>query len=61
RRQKRNLRSALHQVDGVGPKRVKALLTRFGSLQGVREATEEQLATVSGISPELARRLKSEL
>ncbi|MEE2780262.1 MAG: excinuclease ABC subunit UvrC, partial [Myxococcota bacterium] len=61
RRKKRNLRSALHQIDGVGPKRVKALLTRFGSLQGVREATEEQLATVSGISPELARRLKSEL
>jgi excinuclease ABC subunit C len=44
----RDLRSQLDEVPGVGPRRRRALLTRFGSLAGVRRATREELETVVG-------------
>jgi excinuclease ABC subunit C len=44
----RDLRSELDGVPGVGPRRRKALLTRFGSLAGVRRASPEELETVVG-------------
>src|SRR5687768_7865193 len=44
----RDLRSELDGVPGVGPRRRRALLTRFGSLAGVRRATREELAAVVG-------------
>jgi excinuclease ABC subunit C len=44
----RDLRSELDEVPGVGPKRRRALLTRFGSVAGVRRATREELATIVG-------------
>jgi excinuclease ABC subunit C len=47
-RSMRDLRSELDEVPGVGPRRRKALLTRFGSLAGVRRATREELASVVG-------------
>jgi excinuclease ABC subunit C len=47
-RSMRDLRSELDNVPGVGPRRRKALLTRFGSLAGVRRATREELASVVG-------------
>jgi excinuclease ABC subunit C len=47
-RGKRDLRSDLDQIAGVGPRRRKALLIRFGSLAGVRRATREDLAAVVG-------------
>ena len=47
-RGKRDLRSDLDQIQGVGPRRRKALLTAFGSLAGVRRATREQLSAVVG-------------
>jgi excinuclease ABC subunit C len=47
-RSKRDLRSALDEVAGIGPRRRKALLTAFGSLAGVRRATREDLITVVG-------------
>jgi excinuclease ABC subunit C len=47
-RSMRDLRSALDDVPGVGPRRRKALLTHFGSLAGVRRATREELASVVG-------------
>ena len=47
-RGKRDLRSDLDQVPGVGPRRRKALLTAFGSLAGVRRATREELSAVVG-------------
>jgi excinuclease ABC subunit C len=48
RRTMRDLRSELDQVPGIGPGRRRALLTRFGSLAGVRRATREELAAVVG-------------
>jgi excinuclease ABC subunit C len=47
-RAKRDLRSDLDAVAGIGPRRRKALLTAFGSLAGVRRATREELAAVVG-------------
>jgi excinuclease ABC subunit C len=44
----RDLRSELDEVPGVGPRRRKTLLTRFGSLAGVRRATREELTSVVG-------------
>jgi excinuclease ABC subunit C len=47
-RAKRDLRSDLDQIAGVGPRRRKALLVAFGSLAGVRRATREDLISVVG-------------
>ena len=47
-RAKRDLRSDLDLIRGVGPRRRKALLTAFGSLAGVRRATREDLLAVVG-------------
>jgi excinuclease ABC subunit C len=47
-RAKRDLRSDLDAISGIGPRRRKALLTAFGSLAGVRRATREDLIAVVG-------------
>ena len=47
-RSKRDLRSGLDEIAGVGPRRRKALLIAFGSLAGVRRATREDLIAVVG-------------
>jgi excinuclease ABC subunit C len=47
-RTKRDLRSELDVIAGVGPRRRRALLTAFGSLAGVRRATREELMRVVG-------------
>ncbi len=49
-RSKSVLRSELSEIPGVGPKRQRALLRRFGSLAGVRTASEAELAEVVGIN-----------
>jgi excinuclease ABC subunit C len=47
-RTQRDLASELDRVPGVGPRRRRTLLTRFGSLAGVRRATREDLAAIVG-------------
>jgi excinuclease ABC subunit C len=47
-RAKRDLRSDLDVIAGVGSRRRRALLTAFGSLAGVRRATREELVRVVG-------------
>ena len=47
--------SELEGVPGIGAKRKKALLVRFGSLKGVREATAEQLAETEGMNGKTAQ------
>lgn len=56
-RSKRTIRSELGDIPGVGPARQKALLTRFGSAKGVREATQQEIARVAGFSEVLAARV----
>jgi excinuclease ABC subunit C len=47
-RSMRDLHSELDHVPGVGPRRRRTLLTRFGSLAGVRRATREELSAAVG-------------
>ncbi|NDJ53379.1 MAG: excinuclease ABC subunit UvrC [Chloroflexi bacterium] len=61
RRTKMGVASQIDSVPGVGPARRKALLQHFGSLKAIREASEEELATVPGISSKLASIIKAEL
>ncbi len=55
------LRSALDEVQGIGPKRKRELLRRFGSVRGIRSATLEELAAVPGMTLKQAKVLKTSL
>jgi len=57
-RGKRAVRSVLDEIQGVGPAKKRALLRTFGSVKGMREATEADLAGVAGVGPALAERIK---
>ena len=61
RKERGRIRSQLDSIRGVGAVRRKALLARFGSVQGVRQASVEELAQVPGIGAELARAILDEL
>ncbi len=53
-RGKGSIRSILEGIPGIGEKRKRELLKRFGSIRALREADREQLATVPSVSPALA-------
>jgi len=53
--------STLEEVPGIGPGRRRALLRRFGSVAGVRRASDEDLLTVAGVSPTLVAALRAHL
>ncbi len=53
-RTKKTLRSSLDDIPGIGPTRKQALLLAFGSLKEISKASEEDLANVHTIGPELA-------
>jgi excinuclease ABC subunit C len=57
-RARRGLASPLDDVAGVGGARRRRLLRTFGSTEGVRRASLEELARVPGITPALAERIK---
>ncbi|MSQ33731.1 MAG: excinuclease ABC subunit UvrC [Dehalococcoidia bacterium] len=61
RRSKSELKSVLDDIAGIGPKRRRALLRRFGSVPGIREAPLEEIAAVLGMTRRLAERLKAQL
>jgi excinuclease ABC subunit C len=56
-RSRRTIRSGLADIPGIGPRRQTVLLRRFGSLQGVRDASKEEIARVPGFSEALASRI----
>ncbi|GAC1313220.1 MAG: excinuclease ABC subunit UvrC [Chloroflexota bacterium] len=60
-RARSGLRSALDDVQGIGPKRKRELLRRFGSVKGIRAATLEEIAAVPGMTIKQAKLLKSSL
>lgn len=60
-RGKLGVASRLDAIPGIGPQRRKALLTHFGSIEGIRNATLEELTQVAGINEELALALQSGL
>ena len=53
--------TALDDVSGVGPATRRALLRRFGGVEGVREASREELTAVDGVGEELAGRVDRRL
>ncbi|MGE5558204.1 MAG: DNA-processing protein DprA [Bacillota bacterium] len=48
---------ALHNLEGVGSKRLHQMLKKFGSAQKAWEASAENLARIEGISASLARKI----
>jgi len=59
--QRESFASPLDTILGVGAKRKRALLKRFGSLRGVKQATLEELASVRGMTRSVAERVKEYL
>jgi len=57
-RTKSALTSTLEEIPGIGPKRRQALMKAFGSLDGIRAATIEQLCAVPGMNKKSAEELK---
>lgn len=60
-RSKSSTQSALDLVPGVGPKRKRDLVRKFGSVKGIREADVEQLASTPGMTRKLADKIKEYL
>jgi excinuclease ABC subunit C len=54
-RTKRTITSDVGAIPGVGASRQKVLLERFGSVRGLREASEEEISQLPGFGPALAR------
>jgi len=61
KRAKKRRQSSLEEIKGLGPKRRKALLTHFGGIQKLNKAGVEDIASVPGISTELASKVYDEL
>ena len=55
---KSNKYSALDSVKGIGPVTKKALLKRFKSLKGIKEASKDDLMTIKNINETMASEIK---
>lgn len=61
RRSKAGIASILDGIPGVGPKRRKLMLDNFGTLDGIRKATIEEIASVPGVPYHVAENVKAQL
>ncbi len=60
-RGKKSNKSLLDNIHGIGVKRKKALIQRFGSISEIRKAEITQIANVSGMNVTLALRIKESI
>ena len=60
-RSKAGITSAVDLVTGIGPKRKRMLMRRFGSIKGIKEAALDDIAAIPGMTRSLAVRLKESL
>jgi excinuclease ABC subunit C len=56
-KRKASIASELEEIEGLGEKRVKALLKHFGSAKRLRTATAAEISDVAGIGPILAQQI----
>jgi excinuclease ABC subunit C len=61
RRSVRTITSELLRIPGIGDNKRRLLLTTFGSVQAIRDATPEQIAAVPGFSLKSAARIQDSL
>ncbi|HFC12764.1 MAG TPA: excinuclease ABC subunit C, partial [Anaerolineae bacterium] len=61
RRSRAGVASILDSISGIGPKRRKLLLAQFGSLDEIRKATVEEIASIPGIPLDVAENVKEGL
>jgi len=60
-RAKKKLTDPLEGVEGLGAKKMQSLIRHFGGRQGITHATVNDLKTVPGIGPSLAKRIYDSL
>ena len=60
-RSKGSLKSSIDMVTGIGPKRKRMLLRKFGTIQAIKDANIDDIAAVPGLTRSLAMRLKETL
>ncbi len=60
-KRKASIASELEEIEGLGEKRVKALLKHFGSAKRLRAATAAEISDVAGIGPILAQQISESL
>lgn len=58
---KSTFNSELKKIKGIGEVKQTELLKKFGSLENIKNAKEEELMQIKGITKELAAKIKSEL
>ena len=60
-RDKMVTKSALDDIEGIGKVKKQELLKKFGSVEKIKEATIEEIASIKGINEALARKIKEDL
>jgi excinuclease ABC subunit C len=60
-RGKRGIHSTLDEIEGIGPKRKRALIRKFGSVRAIRDATADDIAAAPGMTRALADKVKAQL